>query len=215
MKNKDENKGNFELSHEELAVLSDFERLGNTKASSREEKEKMNYREPYKNATKIRKEQDEKGVVPIGMEDLASISDEIKTSQIKGQQLIEDSFKKEINIDEEEEKQKNQPPIKPDDDYGASKELFSNKDVRVRTELNAKEIRSIAKINFMSDGYKIPSLRAFVDDYMALKISYQRKSREEFISALHAEEKKKRMEAEGEGGGMIDSFLNRFRGGGN
>jgi hypothetical protein len=199
---------------EEEAVVKDMKRLRNKKAPDKETKARLSSRrEEYPNATVIEAEQEAKGVKAEGLEDLDNINEDIRVSQLQGHQLIEDSFKKEINVDKQQE-QDSEDSDNNERYKGASRELFSNKDVRVKTELNMKEILAVVKINTISDRYKIPLYKALSEDYMSLKISHLRKSRQEFIHGLHAEEKRERG-VEEQGGGMIDAFLNKFKRSGN
>ena len=120
--------------------------------------------------------------------------------EVENLELLENVFDKRVT-DEQVQQQ-----IKQEQNKNDSGRLLDKKDVEVKTELNDKEIVTIAKLDFISDRYHIPVLKEFTHNIMMLKISRHRKGRTEFIQGLHADE---RREQPNEG------FLSKIFGGGN
>lgn len=77
-------------------------------------------------------------------------------------------------------------------DVLTSKELFKaeRKDVDIRTDLLLKEIVLVNKLiynNYLLKKYKLlPAFDEFINEYMRLKISLERKSRTEFVDMNRA-----------------------------
>lgn len=73
-------------------------------------------------------------------------------------------------------------------DSDVSKELFSNKNLKTRTEVSDDEIRAIAKINFACDLFELERFPQIIEEMLELRISKKRKSRGEFIKSLRREQ---------------------------
>lgn len=83
--------------------------------------------------------------------------------------------------------------VEKDSQAQASKQIFSatDEDVAIKTEINQQEIVLINKLEMNnqfleSKGLK-PVFRPFINNYMKLKISLDRKSRGEFVSINKAD----------------------------
>lgn len=76
-----------------------------------------------------------------------------------------------------------------------NKELFSNEDVETKTELELPEIRSIIKAKMIMKmlNNDFIDFKEITNDYMTLKISHKRKSREEFIRSFGAERREENL----------------------
>lgn len=90
----------------------------------------------------------------------------------------------------------------------ASKELFKNDNVETKTELSDEEILIINKLKFNDSileraGLK-PVFNLFTQNYMILKISKERKSRQEFVNINKADKTDEIMS----GMGNLSNILN-------
>jgi len=65
-----------------------------------------------------------------------------------------------------------------------AKELFSNQELKTKTDLSDNQISLLTKGYFLADELGDERLRAVFDTFIELRISRKRKSRAEFIEAL-------------------------------
>jgi len=63
------------------------------------------------------------------------------------------------------------------------KELFSVKNIYAKTDLSEEEISIVSRLYYLSDYIKHPQLAMLLDKLLMLRISKNRKSREEFVKA--------------------------------
>jgi hypothetical protein len=96
------------------------------------------------------------------------------------QPLIEDGLKFEVE-DNNDLKQ-------------VSKDLFTEGNINLKTELSDREIATITKIQFMQEMYGLHTLENAVMQFKQLRVSKDRKSRGEFINAVGGEAKTKEKE---------------------
>ena len=64
------------------------------------------------------------------------------------------------------------------------KELFSVNGIKAKTEVSDREISIISRLYFLSKYINNPTLSEMLDNFLTLKISRKRKSRQEFIDGL-------------------------------
>lgn len=80
------------------------------------------------------------------------------------------------------------------DPFKVIQKLFNSDEIEFITDLNIKEIHSIAIILFLADYVGLPEYEQFIKAIMKLKVSKDRKGREEFLalfkSIKEAEDKK-------------------------
>lgn len=69
-------------------------------------------------------------------------------------------------------------------DDNVSKELFSNENIKTRTEVSDDELKAIAKVNFLCEYLEIENFPNMIDEFLELRVSHKRKSRGEFIKSL-------------------------------
>lgn len=89
-----------------------------------------------------------------------------------------------------------------------SKELFSKKDLDLRTEVSHDEINDVTRLRFLEERFKVRNIEPLVQSFLALRVSKDRKSRREFIEGLQTENRN------ASGGGFWDKFLGRGNNGG-
>lgn len=65
-----------------------------------------------------------------------------------------------------------------------SKELFSNSNVRTRTDLSDNEIILATKIRYMRVQFDIPVYDVLLQEFMEMRLSRSRKSRKEYIESM-------------------------------
>jgi len=65
-----------------------------------------------------------------------------------------------------------------------SKELFSKKDIEVKTDISEEETSIIARLMFLCDELQLDNFRKAIIKLMELRVSKGRKSRKEYIEAL-------------------------------
>lgn len=65
-----------------------------------------------------------------------------------------------------------------------SKELFSKKDIRTKTDLSDNEIVYATKLRFMRVKYNLPIYDLLLDEFMEMRLSKNRKSRKEYIESM-------------------------------
>ena len=87
--------------------------------------------------------------------------------------------------------------------------LFDPQEIDLKTELNQFEIMKIAQLSFMAERYKSKNIKHFLQHFLRLKVSKDRKGRREFIEGLHAEERS----AQNQSMGPLQKILNSFGGG--
>lgn len=81
-----------------------------------------------------------------------------------------------------------------------TKELFNEKKVKTKTEVNSSEIHIIAGLKATSDFLKSNKVESefideFINEYLTLKISLDRKSRSEFVNVKKNELMNKQAES--------------------
>lgn len=74
------------------------------------------------------------------------------------------------------------------EDIQVVKELFTDKNIDMKTDLDDGEITNVALLYFLADEFKIPALQRYADKFLRLRVSKQRKGRAEFIQAVKREE---------------------------
>jgi hypothetical protein len=85
-----------------------------------------------------------------------------------------------------------------------SKELFNRQNIELKTEVSHNEINHVAKLKFLQERFGVANIDVLCDNFLALRVSKDRKSRGEFVSSLQADNKAQ------QGG----SFLSKMFGGG-
>ena len=73
------------------------------------------------------------------------------------------------------------------------KELFANEGIKTRTDLSNEEISLISRMYYIAEELKNDRLTNLMDTFLELKVSKDRKSRDEFVKAFigsQPEEKK-------------------------
>ena len=65
-----------------------------------------------------------------------------------------------------------------------SKELFSNTNIRTRTDLSDNEIIYATKLRYMRIQYDIPVYDVLLQEFMEMRLSRSRKSRKEYIESM-------------------------------
>lgn len=70
--------------------------------------------------------------------------------------------------------------------------LFEDQNIDLKTELTQHEILRVAQLRFMSSRYHMQGVDAFLDNFLRLKVSKDRRGRGEFIQGLHAEERREK-----------------------
>lgn len=84
----------------------------------------------------------------------------------------------------------------------SGKELFTNKDIKTKTEINEKEIHIITSLQatesfLRNNGLPTNFIGDFVSEYLTLKISLDRQSRKEFVDVKKADLTQRQAEAGG------------------
>jgi hypothetical protein len=69
-----------------------------------------------------------------------------------------------------------------------SRELFTKKEIDVKTEVSYNEINQISKIRFLENKFEIKNVQPLLESFLSLRVSMNRKSRLEFIKAIKGEE---------------------------
>lgn len=83
-------------------------------------------------------------------------------------------------------------PLQDESDIKAvSKELFSGKEIDLRTQVSADEINLVTKIRFLEEKFGIKNVKPLLASFLNLRVSLDRKSRTEFIQAITGEQEKK------------------------
>jgi len=68
-----------------------------------------------------------------------------------------------------------------------SKELFSSDKIDVKTELSGDEINMVTKLRFLEERFALGNMDTLINSLLRLRVSKNRKSRDEFIKALNSE----------------------------
>jgi len=68
------------------------------------------------------------------------------------------------------------------------KELFSDTNIDMKTELSDNEIKNLCAIHFLAKEFKISYLDNYIERLLRLRVSKARKGRAEFIQAVKKEE---------------------------
>lgn len=66
------------------------------------------------------------------------------------------------------------------------RELFDEKTVKAKTDLNARQISKIARAYYLCDILQMPEIKVLLNNFLTLRISKDRKSRAEFVEGLKA-----------------------------
>lgn len=96
-------------------------------------------------------------------------------------------------LEEQFEKKKSEDQIRTEiagQTEGTVRDLVTGQDIDLKSELNTKEIVAATRLLFMSERYQMPHFTHFVNNFLRLRVSKERKGRVEFIQGLHATEKK-------------------------
>jgi hypothetical protein len=65
-----------------------------------------------------------------------------------------------------------------------AKELFTAENIKLKTDIDDREILMLARLLFLADRFKIPEMAQWVDNFIKLRVSRKRKGRGEFIEAV-------------------------------
>jgi hypothetical protein len=63
------------------------------------------------------------------------------------------------------------------------KELFSNKNIKLKTELTEDQVSIVSRLELMATITKRPYLQIVLNEFLTLQVSKERKSRAEFVEA--------------------------------
>lgn len=69
-----------------------------------------------------------------------------------------------------------------------TKELFSNKGIKTRTDLSDREISILSRLLFLCDKFRLQDLNTALHNFMELRVSKGRKSRKEFIEGMKSQQ---------------------------
>ena len=75
-----------------------------------------------------------------------------------------------------------------------AKELFSEENIDMKTEMSDQEINIFARVEFIKETFKIKSLQLFINKFEKLRISKLRQGRKEFVETMKNEEKTQGLE---------------------
>lgn len=89
-----------------------------------------------------------------------------------------------------------------------SKELFSHKDIDVKTDVSHNDINNITRLRAIDNMWPSGNIEIVLRSLLSLRLSKNRKSRSEFIAALNIENRNAQQ------GGFLNTLLGR-NGGGN
>lgn len=67
------------------------------------------------------------------------------------------------------------------------KELFSSKDVDLKTEVSHNEINHLVRLQFLDSRFNIDNVGVLSKTFMRLRVSLERKSRREFVETVQLE----------------------------
>lgn len=63
------------------------------------------------------------------------------------------------------------------------RELFTEKNIKVKSDLDKHQISIIARLMFQSELTDLPELKQILDEFITLRVSKDRLSRKEFVDA--------------------------------
>jgi hypothetical protein len=69
-----------------------------------------------------------------------------------------------------------------------------SKEINLKTHLSDTELKIITKLEFINDSFKMPKLKAIIEDFKQLRVSLNRAGREELVSALKFQQEEKRQD---------------------
>lgn len=70
-----------------------------------------------------------------------------------------------------------------------SKELFSGKEVSLKSEVSHDEINDITRLHFLKEKFGVSNIDVLIQSLLELRVSKDRKSRREFVETVTAEKK--------------------------
>lgn len=82
-----------------------------------------------------------------------------------------------------------------------SKELFNKHEIELKTEVSHDEINNISRLVFLKEKFGISNIDVLTHSFLKLRVSKDRKSRTEFISALNTENRN------AQGGNLMSRLL--------
>lgn len=88
-----------------------------------------------------------------------------------------------------------------------SKELFSKKDIEVKTDISEEETSIIARLMFLCDELDLDNFRSAIVKLMELRVSKGRKSRKEYIEAIKKDNQFMGLQSGGNVGGFNSGRL--------
>ena len=86
------------------------------------------------------------------------------------------------------------------------KELFSVQDIKTKTDLSEKQVSKIARVFYLADFLDMPELKTLMTEFITLRVSKDRKSREEFVNAFKSDRDSKQGFMSGLMGSVGDVF---------
>lgn len=121
---------------------------------------------------------------------------------INQERLLEDVFSKTITEEDLEQDQ-----AARSQEFNIAKEMFHKKNIKGMSELTTKQAMIGAKAYWMADRYDMPELKEFLDYWLMLMVSNNRKGRVEGIQAMQAQ----LLRAEDDRN-MFQKVMDKFRG---
>lgn len=82
-----------------------------------------------------------------------------------------------------------------------SKELFSGDNIDTKTQLSHNDINNITRLRFLSEKFGVENVDVLTNSMLTLRVSMNRKSREEFIASLQTENRNQ------QGGTWVERLL--------
>lgn len=76
-----------------------------------------------------------------------------------------------------------------------SKELFTNNDISMKTDITDDEVRGFTKLDFLAMRCHLKNMEGLKNSFLSLRVSRNRKSRGEFIDALNTERRQQQQNA--------------------
>ncbi len=71
-------------------------------------------------------------------------------------------------------------------------ELFTDRNINLRTELNAQQIRSATRLRFLEKKYGLKHVDVVLSNFLTFQVSKDRKGRSEFVEVAGGEKSAKR-----------------------
>lgn len=139
------------------------------------------------------KKKQEKALVSVQEPVRVALPDVIRPGFLPTDDLLETSLQQEVETENN---------IK-----SVSKELFNKKEVEVKTEVSHNEINNVTRLLFLEDRLLVSNVEVLIDNFLALRISKNRRSRREFVEALQTETKNT------SGGGFLSKLFGGKDGG--